>query len=76
MEPRYIIREISGYGINPGRHSSGGNRPPHTDVMIVDRAYCHRVIAYFGSTGNGWPRLEARRKLAEHRAALLNTEDE
>ncbi len=74
-KPRFIIREITGYTINPGRHSGGGNRPPVTDVMILDRAYCHRVVGYFKAAGNGQPRIAARRALAEHRASQLNAED-
>ncbi len=73
-KPRFIIREITGYAINPGRHSGGGNRPPTTDVMILDRAYCHRVVAYFKAAANGQPSLSARQHLAQERLAWLNTE--
>ncbi len=74
-KPRFIIREITGYAINPGRHSGGGNRPPTTDVMILDRAYCHRVVAYFKAAGNGQPNLAARQHLAQERLTRLNDED-
>ncbi len=73
-KPRFIIREITGYAINPGRHSGGGSRPPTTDVMILDRAYCHRVVAYFKARGNGQPSLSARQHLAQERLARLNAE--
>ncbi len=74
-KPRFIVREITGYAINPGRHSGGGNRPPTTDVMILDRAYCHRVVAYFKAAGNGQPHLAARQHLAEYHCAKLNADD-
>ncbi len=73
-KPRFIIREVTGYAINPGRHSGGGNRPPTTDVMIPDRAYCHRVVAYFKARGNGQPSVAARRHLAQERLARLIAE--
>ncbi len=74
-ESRFIVREITGYTINPGRYSGGGIRPPVTDVMILDRAYCYRVVSYFKASGNGQPRLPARLHLAEERCARLNAED-
>ncbi len=75
-KPRFIIREISGFNIDPRTNSVGsaGNKEV-TDVMILDRAYCHRVVHNYKANRNGQPRLYARRALAEHRAALLNAED-
>ncbi len=72
-KPRFIVREITGYTIHRG--GTGGKAQPTTDVMIVDRAYCHRVVSYFRASGNGQPRVGARRHLAQERAARLNAED-
>ncbi len=74
-KPRFVVREITGYTINE-TGSTGGNALPTTDVMILDRAYCHRVVSYFRASGNGQPRLPARQHLAEERCARLNAEDE
>ena len=72
-EPRFYVLEHTGHmdkypGIPPTTAS-----PPRTEVMILDRAYCHRVV---------WSRLSGQRverrrlfRKAERLAAEWNEED-
>ena len=41
-EPRYIVAESSGYPIAQGQ--TAGNQALVTEVMVLDRAYCHKVV--------------------------------
>lgn len=42
-EPRFIVSESSGY---PPIHAAkgGGSARFQTEVMVLDRAYCHKVV--------------------------------
>lgn len=41
IEPRFIVRENTGYRIAPSAQQS---RRTATEVMVIDRAYCHKVV--------------------------------
>ena len=66
-EPRYVVAESSGYPINPESKQGGSSRIV-TEVMVLDRAYCYRVVwsslhtpvkrtyRWFGSNVKGGPK--------------------
>jgi hypothetical protein len=43
-EPRFVVTESSGYPIHATAGDGGGGSPPVTEVMVLDRGYCHRVV--------------------------------
>ena len=61
-DARFIVRENSGYAIHPGA-TQAGNAKLRTEVMVLDRAYCHRVIWSSWEKQHGrsveWCRAEA-----------------
>jgi len=71
-DPRYVIAESSGYPINPAGQQAGNSRIV-TEVMVLDRAYCHRVVwsslhtpvkrtyRWFGPNGKGGPKRWRKR---------------
>lgn len=46
--PRFVVTEITGYSIR----TLGPSRRETTDVMVVDRANCHRVVRTFVSASS------------------------
>lgn len=41
--PRYIVSECSGYPIS-GSGQTAGDAKLCTEVLVLDRCYCHRVV--------------------------------
>lgn len=69
-EPRYVLRELSGY---PG--GSGGNARPTTDVMVLDTWDCFRVAhAEYSRHNQGKMVLALRRLRCTWECARLNVE--
>lgn len=78
-KPRYYRREHSGY------MSGYGRSPMTTEVMVIDRDYCHRVVeslmpvrksdGRFANT-HSEDDLYARRVEADRLVAMLNRGDE
>jgi hypothetical protein len=68
--PRYVVREITGYGMSGGAKWARET----TDYMILDRWYSHRVVASFP------PRrgldVDSRRRRCRNAALQLNAEHE
>jgi hypothetical protein len=68
-DPRFIVRESSGYPIyDEGRQGA----VERTEIMVMDRAYCHKVV--WTSWNN--PRvmhlpLDSQRRVAEAAAAEM-----
>ena len=68
MEARFYVRTHSGYLTPLPRPGIGGPGNVTTEVMILDRAYCHRVVhSALSGTGKQKQRLirQAERLAAE-----------
>jgi hypothetical protein len=86
---RYYVRESSGYTISLSGQPGGGQGRPITEVLVLDRDLCHRVVWSSVTTvtrkryANGiWAEttsyqrpLSERRAIAAELAARLNAED-
>ena len=72
-EPRYILRESSGYRINlPARYGGGNTRT--VEWLICDRWYAHRVVWRFTGWPSGSGSVAHRRRRAVNECARLNDE--
>lgn len=77
---RFVVRETTGYTINPeagsgarGGHGATKGKSP-TGLSVHDSAYCYRTVAEFWPDSGGYPRLPERRQLAAELAARLEAE--
>lgn len=65
--PRYYVRKHTGY-LAP--NVGGTTTPPCTEVMVLDRAYCHRVVwssLWTMATRSTAALSQHTRHLADHR---------
>lgn len=70
--PRFIVRTVTGYRINPAAVSySSGHRLAPVSAYVLDRAYCDRVVAAF-RRAHRWQTSEDVVADATRRAAQLN----
>lgn len=69
--PRYIVSSVTGYDEAEGGHTAR----PRTDYYVLDRGYCHRVVASFPSRGH-FHRADHRKRKAQTLAKQLNAGDE
>ena len=69
--PRYIVASVTGYDGLEGSHTER----PRTDYYVLDRDYCHRVVATVRSRGKDESGHHPKAK-AERLAASLNAGDE
>ena len=93
MNERFIVRETSpGYRITPTvSGQKAGSLKPLPEILVIDRAYCHRVVwsswqaltygtwgtrgRKQGGTPRRWPLTQTRAYAAEL-AANLNGRDD
>lgn len=85
MGERFYTLEHKGFPIDPTREGRSGGQTGDgsTEVMVLDRAYCHRVV-WSSWTGrnmrqigscNTERRLADSRRFADSLCAKLNAED-
>ena len=78
---RYVVTEIEGYRITPGRGTSHSKSSPGTAFAIIDTLWNHRIVAQFETErgahirANQRPVAEVRAEAAT-RCDLLNRLDE
>lgn len=72
---RYELRELTGYNITKTLQASGAHET--TDVMLLDRDDCYRVVGFWPSTTSAfgsYVSLDERRREAQARCDALNEE--
>lgn len=78
-EPRFIVREHTGHRIGLAHARTGSGSLEGLSVCVLDRGYCHRVVAQWASEDEGGStprstRWAAIRGRAQARADQLNAE--
>ena len=70
MEPRFVVRGVTGYSMEPGTSR------PATSYSVLDTVYCFREVGrFYANPGGGREASEKRRLRAERFAAELNAQD-
>lgn len=73
--PRFVTVETHGWRIHATSGAIGGNTARNVSYAVLDRAYCHGIVAEFASEGeHGGGKSAVLRARAQAKAEAVATE--